>query len=411
MSPRLSAQCRRIALVTHGFDLGGGVPTIAHWLRDQLRATGRYSVDVHDLATSSRDPSSRRLVAPPSWAKSSLESSHHDRPAFSHWGANAVEFEFMRYRPRRELTAVLQTYDLVQVVAGSPAWGSAALDAGIPVALQVATRACWERRSQFAARPGAGTMWRRGMTSMTSWLERSALKKVDAVLVENVVMQEYVRSVGQDRVVKAVPGVDTTFFAPSPQGWHRDGYLLSVARLNDARKGFERLVQSYSRVVCALESPPLLVLAGVGHPHQDLLKLIADLGLTSRIIFSSNVTADELADLYRGASVFLLTSYEEGLGMSVLEAMSSGLPVVATDTAGTRESVIDGETGWLVPQTADTDVPGVVADRVLRVLGDEGATFAARARHRAVVEFSAEVALARFIDVYDSLIRYVPARS
>src|SRR4051794_37243297 len=107
-------------------------------------------------------------MAPQSWAKSHLASSDQDRPGFWHWGGNAVEFEFMRYRPRRELTSVLQTYDLVQVVAGSPAWGAAVVDAGIPVALQVATRACWERSSQFAARPGARTSWRRGMTSMTS---------------------------------------------------------------------------------------------------------------------------------------------------------------------------------------------------------------------------------------------------
>src|SRR5438128_712892 len=122
----------RIALVTSGFDVGGGVPTVARWLRDSLRSTAGYVVDVHDLATSSRDPYSRRLLKPKSWARRSLRIRSGDEESLTHWGANAVEIETMRYRPRRELSQALQNYDLIQVVTGTPAWAAAVVGVGVP---------------------------------------------------------------------------------------------------------------------------------------------------------------------------------------------------------------------------------------------------------------------------------------
>ena len=119
---------------------------------------------------------------------------------------------------------------------------------------------------------------------------------------------------------------------------------------------------------------------------------------------SPDISDSELPGLYRGASVYLQTSYEEGLGMSVLEAMACGVPVVSTETAGTKETVIDGVTGWLVPQDASTDVEQLVANRTLNVLRGDGAVFGARSRNRSVEAFSNEVALRGFTDTYDQLL-------
>ena len=56
-----------------------------------------------------------------------------------------------------------------------------------------------------------------------------------------------------------------------------------------------------------------------------------------------------MADLLRAADVFTLPSHREGMPRSIIEAMLSGLPVVATDIRGSREEVVDGECGLLVP--------------------------------------------------------------
>jgi len=401
---KVGAQSRppRIALVTSGFEVGGGVPTVARWLRDSLRSIG-YVVDIHDLATSSRDPYSRRLLQPKSWIRRSLRERAGDQDSVIHWGANAVEIETMRYRPRRELVKALQTYDLIQVVAGSPAWASAVIGAGVPSVLLAATTVAWERRWHLAQQTGAWRIWRHGMTSLTARVERHALSNVDVVLVLNSAMLDSLRASGYERVIKASPGVDTRFFSPPVAGSQRDGYLLSVCRLNDPRKGLERMIHAYAKMLQLDDSIPPLILAGRGQLPAPLLGLVANLGLSSRVTVRSNVDIGELADLYRGASVFLQTSHEEGLGMSVLEAMACGLPVVCTDTAGARETVVDGVTGWLVQQNSDSQVSELVADRVLEVLQGDGLAMSARARQRCEQAFSNEVALRRFTDVYEEL--------
>lgn len=393
---------RRIAIVTHGFYTGGGVPAVARWLRAGLTATGRYTVDVHDLATWSRDPNSRRLAAPGTWRRRDLCVTNND-PSTFRWGANAVEIEFMRYRPRAGLTRVLREYDLIQVVCGTAAWAGVADRVGRPVVVQVATRAAWERAVQLSAVGRPLRTWRQAMTAITTRLEKSATKKASAVLVENDAMAAAVAETGQQQVVKAPPGVDTTRFLPPFDGWRKDGYLLSVCRLGDPRKGLDRLIRAYAVLCAEAEPAPRLVLAGKGRLLPANQELIEDLKLTQRIDVRTDVPEAGLAELYQGASVFVQTSHEEGLGLSVLEAMACGLPVVATDTAGSRETVVDGVTGWRVPQGADDDVSAEVAKRIRQLLVD-GEAASRHARRRCLDRFSSDVTLDLYLGVYESIL-------
>ncbi|TCB95926.1 glycosyltransferase family 1 protein [Micromonospora zingiberis] len=395
---------RRVALVTHGLHRNGGVGTVVSWLRDGLRASGRFTVDLHDLATSAGDRSSRRLRAPRSWWRRSVLSGRADAPDERYWGANAVELEFMRYRPRRELTAALADYDLIQVVCGSPAWAAPVLAAGPPVVVQMATLARWERDSHPKSCGYALAGWRAAMTRITDRIERSTLHAVDAVLVENQPIFNWIEALGQPNVVLAPPGVDTDRFSPSPAGWRSDGYLLSVCRLAEPRKGLDRMVRGYAEILRTRPDAPPLVLAGKGRLEPSVAALIAELGLTHRIVVRPDVSAGDLPELYRGASVFLQTSYEEGLGMSVIEAMACGVPAVATATYGSRESVVDGRTGWLVPLEPAAEVSQFLAARVLDVLDQSGPGMAAAARHRCEQAFSQQVALGRFVETYDRLL-------
>ncbi|MGK5110422.1 glycosyltransferase family 4 protein [Geodermatophilus sp. CPCC 205506] len=392
-----------MALLTQGWTAGGGVPTVARWLRDGLIDSG-YDVVVHDLATSSRDAASRRLTAPATWLRRSigqpLGSSGTDR----HWGANAVELEPMRYCRRSELTRALRAFDVIQVVSGAPALANAARGAGVPVVLQAATRVRWERQSQLAAASGPLTVWRAAMTRLVDRVERRALRSVDAVLVWNEDMLQAVRPHCRGRLGIAAPGVDVDRFRPHPDGWRRRGPLLSVCRLSDPRKGLDRLIRAYALLVDAEPAVPDLVLAGRGRLPLPESDLVAHLGLTSRVRVRSDVTADELPGLYRDASVFLQASFEEGFGLSVVEAMASGLPVVTTGTAGTRVTVLDGRTGWLVPQQPSDDVPRALADRVLDVLRASGPEMSRRARERAESSFDARATLARFTRTYDEVV-------
>ena len=221
-------------------------------------------------------------------------------------------------------------------------------------------------------------------------------------------MLDYVRSTGQNQVILAPPGVDTNRFKPHPDGWQKQGYLLSVCRLSDARKGLDRLICAYRSALDYDDRTPNLVLAGRGKLPFKLIALIDDLELTSRITVLSDVRAVELPRLYQGASAYLQASHEEGLGISVLEAMAAGLPVVATDTAGSRETVVDGETGWVVPQTPTRLVAAAIANCIVATLGTTGASMGALARQRCTAMYSVEATLTHFIEEYDKLLGVTP---
>ncbi|MFC7483841.1 hypothetical protein ACFQX7_32735 [Luedemannella flava] len=277
---------RRIAVVTHDCDVHTGVDSITSWLRDGLTATGDYDVHTHYLATSSRDRRSRRLTVPSSWLRRSLR----ERRGTEHrWGANAVEFEPMRYRPRRELTGALAGYDLIQLVVGSPVWGVTTANARVPVVMQVATRFGWERPVQLADQPVLPRTWRRAMTALVSRHEAAGLLAVDTVLVENEAMYGWATSIGHPSVRKAMPGVDTDRFSPGPSGHRPTGHLLSVCRLSDPRKGLRRLVDAYAAMTRRRSSVPPLVIAGYTAPPDELRGRVRELGLDDRVVVRTDV--------------------------------------------------------------------------------------------------------------------------
>jgi glycosyltransferase involved in cell wall biosynthesis len=117
----------------------------------------------------------------------------------------------------------------------------------------------------------------------------------------------------------------------------------------------------------------------------------------------SDVPSNELASLYRGASVFVQSSHEEGLGISVLEAMACGLPVVATDTFGSRETVDDGVTGLRVSQQTEREAIEGIAWGLCEMRSADGRRFGAAGRARVEALFSADVCLARYLAIYREL--------
>ena len=167
-------------------------------------------------------------------------------------------------------------------------------------------------------------------------------------------------------------GADTDRFQPDAAE-ARAGVLF-VGRLTP-HKGVDRLLRALPGGAC------LTVAGTTGHdrrrPERDYPQLLRSLARGRDVRFRVAVADVDLAALHRRAAVFVLPSVEvtcygrrvaisELLGLSVLEAMASGTPVVASRTGGVPEVVVDGETGFLVE-------PGDVAalhDRVATLLDD-----------------------------------------
>ena len=344
---------RNLGLVVPALEEGGGVPTVARFLKDAAVRTGRYDVTVISLASSWRDPCNVSVFRPSSWARGASGASgrwlDHD---FTHVGAVFGELEFQRYRPRAALTRSLAHCDIIQVVCGAPAWANSVLGIGKPVAIQVATRARVERRLELASARSFRSLWRKGMTEVTDKFDDWALRRADAIQVENPWLLDYAQQLNRKRRVDlryAPPGIDTSEFVPRPnRETISDPYILSVARFGDPRKNILLLLDAYARLPAETRQRVRLVLAGSSAPPETFWRRAVQLGLRSRVEYIPNVDRPALIQLYRDALAFALTSDEEGLGMALLEAMSCGVPAVSTRSGGPDGILTDEIDGYLV---------------------------------------------------------------
>jgi glycosyltransferase involved in cell wall biosynthesis len=146
-----------------------------------------------------------------------------------------------------------------------------------------------------------------------------------------------------DRVTTIWNGIDVKKFAF--HGPCRGGFAVIVARLA-AVKNIDTAIHAV-RLACEKVPTLRLRIVGDGPARPSLEALTERLGLRQNVEFAgeSQDVPRELAD----ASMFVLPSLSEGISLSLLEAMSAGLPVVATAVGGNAEVVEDGETGILVP--------------------------------------------------------------
>ncbi len=174
--------------------------------------------------------------------------------------------------------------------------------------------------------------------------------------------------------VRIVPnGVDIERFKPAPDreasrkqfGLGKEPCVLFVGSLIP-RKGLPLLVEAAKKVV--KEQPEAkFLLVGDGPLRQHLANSIDAGNLSGNFRFLSNVADDMLPAAYGCADVFVLPSIQEGQGIVLLEAQASGVPVVAFDIGGVKETVRSGETG-LLAKKADSDG---LADSMLRLLRDK----------------------------------------
>jgi D-inositol-3-phosphate glycosyltransferase len=389
-----------VAIVLPSLSARGGIPALALFLYHTLKASTRYDPRLISLATSARDLNSTRLLQPASWFRGVRASSERlgDIP-YIHVGAHATEVEPFRYRPRQVLTELLNRHDIVQVVAGSPALAHIARDVRRPVALYVATMVDVERRALLQEN-GLGYRWRRLMTQLVTRMDRTGWFHADTVFVINAWMYHLGQSLlGTDRVFLSPPGIDTELF--HPEGAPTEEIVLTVGRLDDPRKNISLLLESFARLRASRQSARL-ILAGERAPENRVMERARALGLLDVIDVRLQLTPAELAQLYRRATVFALSSDEEGLGIAALEAMASGVPVVATRCGGPELTVIHGQTGFLVP-VGDADAFASKLELLLQDPNLRGRMGEA-SRQRAVEEFSLGVTRDVFLGAYDALL-------
>lgn len=187
-----------------------------------------------------------------------------------------------------------------------------------------------------------------------------------------------------ERVTTIHNGVNTDYYAPPTEAPSGPPVILHLARM-DSVKDHPTLIAAFERLA-ASQAEPELWLVGDGPERDKVARRIGQSPFSQRIRLMPG--AADVRPLYARAALLVLSSRHEGLPNVVLEAMASGLPVVATDVGGLAEIVKDGLTGRLVP----AGDPERLALALAEVLGrpERRAAMGAAARRRAVAGFSME---------------------
>ncbi|WP_019062373.1 glycosyltransferase family 4 protein [Streptomyces prunicolor] len=181
------------------------------------------------------------------------------------------------------------------------------------------------------------------------------------------------------RMVQLPPGVDEKVFHPGSGGAEvreRLGLadrpvVVCVSRLVP-RKGQDTLILAMPRIL-ARQPDAVLLIVGGGPYEKELRRLARETGVTDSVRFTGAVPWAELPAHYGAGDVFAMPCRTrrggldvEGLGIVYLEASATGLPVVAGDSGGAPDAVLDGETGWVVRGGS----PEEAADRIVALLAD-----------------------------------------
>jgi glycosyltransferase involved in cell wall biosynthesis len=178
----------------------------------------------------------------------------------------------------------------------------------------------------------------------------------------------------RERIAVCPPGIPA--WARSPAGFDRHGYLLFVGTM-EPRKNMAGLMAVYGRLQAHSPNVPKLVLAGRPGPHGLAVLDALEPSLRGRVETLGYVADADRQRVYEGARALVMPSLEEGFGMPALEAMSLGIPVVASARGALPEVV--GDAGLLVNPTDEE----ALLQALIRVLTDDDLATALSDRGRA----------------------------
>jgi glycosyltransferase involved in cell wall biosynthesis len=234
--------------------------------------------------------------------------------------------------------------------------------------------------------------------------ERRLGRVADRVVVQcqDEIRELLLLGVPRSRMELVPSGVDTGLFRPDgpvEPRTHRPR-ILSVGRLVE-RKGFEDLIQAM-RLVPGAEC----VIVGGGPDDEPYSRKLCDLaddcGVGDRVRLVGAVRAEDMPRWYRSADVLAAAPWYEPFGLTPLEAMACGVPVVASAVGGLTDTVVDGVTGDLVPARD----PSALGAALRRLLADDMRrySYAAAALDRAGHSYSWRRVATQLSAVYASVV-------
>lgn len=214
----------------------------------------------------------------------------------------------------------------------------------------------------------------------------------------------------RDKVHVIPNGVDVERFSPLPDGTESDKNALRqqlglpidcplatiVAALRP-EKNHSRFLEAAAQTIKDHPAAQFAIV-GDGDLRSELESRAQELGVSDAVHFLGS--RNDIPEILRASDAFLLTSDNEAAPVSIMEAMSSGLPVIASNVGSVHEMVVEGETGFLVPTES-----AAFADRLTRLFSDS--EMATRISHNARAHAVANASVQVMVDGYERLINTV----
>jgi glycosyltransferase involved in cell wall biosynthesis len=253
-----------------------------------------------------------------------------------------------------------------------------------------------------------GTLGRKLGYRFSNWLT----DKVTAVSHAAAETHLAARMVSEEKLLVLPNGVDIELWRPDATvrnavrrrlGLDNEFLWFAAGRL-EAVKDYPTLLRAMVEVPNAAR----LVIAGSGPQEDDLRRLTHELGLESRVRFLG--FESDVRTWMQAADAFVQSSLWEGLPMGLLEAASCALPAVATAVSGTREALIDGQTGFLA-EAGSAKALSAAMTRMMEMPPEGRRAIGNRARQLVIERFSLEAVLDQWEAVYADLLDLKPIPS
>lgn len=240
---------------------------------------------------------------------------------------------------------------------------------------------------------------------VTAWT-RNYCNQCDAVIAPTPSVHDFLARLGVEVPVKVIPtGIYPERFQGGDPSWLRRAFavadgqpvLLFCGRLAKEKNiGF--LLRSFRSLVGRLPES-VLVIVGDGPAAAEVKALAETMGVAGNVRFTGRLADRDICNAYAGADVFVFPSVTETQGLVLAEAMAAGLPVIAVDAPGSRDTIVDGVHGFLCKPQEDSFVQAM--ERVLQDK-DLRRRMAAAARQRAEA-FSVRRMARLLADLYQEL--------
>lgn len=223
---------------------------------------------------------------------------------------------------------------------------------------------------------------------------RNTFGNARAVVVLSEEWQAWAASAFPSTVIKTIYNPVT--IPPPCQAMHSAGDIVFLGRIGE-KKGVFDLLKAFA--IVASNYPASRLLLGGDGDLPGAVRLTEDLGLSGQVRLLGWVSGEAKYELLSRASIFVLPSYNEGLPMSILEALAAGLPIVSTPVGGIPRAITSGLEGFLVN-------PGdihALAERLIQLLADPDLRqrMGAAARKKAEATFAVDRVVAQWVGLYE----------